>query len=318
MIITGDDTEEISHLRNNLFTEFEMKDLGRLKYFLGIEVLRSNGGIFISQRKYVLDLLAETGMLDCKPNNTPMIVNHKLKTVEGAKLADREKYQRLVGKLIYLAHTRPDIAYAVGVVSQFMHEPQTHHMEAVMRIVRYLKGSPGKGVVFKRNGHLQIEAFTDADWAGNQINRRSTAGYFTFVGGNLVTWRSKKQKVVALSSAEAEFRGIVKGITEILWLRKLMDEIGFPLKTPTKLFCDNEAAISISENPVQHDRTKHVEVDRHFIKEKIENRIVELPSIRSEDQLADILTKAVTGMIFESVLRKLSIEDPTAQLEGEC
>ena len=318
MIITGDDTEEISHLRNNLFTEFEMKDLGRLKYFLGIEVLRSNGGIFISQRKYVLDLLAETGMLDCKPNNTPIIVNHKLKIVEGAKLADREKYQRLVGKLIYLAHTRPDIAYAVGVVSQFMHEPQTHHMEAVMRIVRYLKGSPGKGVVFKRNGHLQIEAFTDADWAGNQVNRRSTAGYFTFVGGNLVTWRSKKQKVVALSSAEAEFRGIVKGIAEILWLRKLMDEIGFPLKTPTKLFCDNEAAISISENPVQHDRTKHVEVDRHFIKEKIENRIVELPSIRSEDQLADILTKAVTGMIFESVLRKLSIEDPTAQLEGEC
>ncbi|KAL4562996.1 hypothetical protein LXL04_027027 [Taraxacum kok-saghyz] len=292
-----DDTEEISHLRNNLFTEFEMKDLGRLKYFLGIEVLRSSGGIFISQRKYVLDLLAETGMLDCKPNNTPMIVNHKLKTVEGAKLADREKYQRLVGKLIYLVHTRPDIAYAVGVVSQFMHEPQTHHMEAVMRIVRYLKGSPGKGV---------IEAFTDADWAGNQVNRRSTAGYFTFVGGNLVTWRSKKQKVVSLSSAEAEFRGI------------LMDEIGFPLKTPTKLFCDNEAAISISENPIQHDRTKHVEVDRHFIKETIENRIVELPCIRSEDQLADILTKAVTGMIFESVLRKLSIEDPTAQLEGEC
>ncbi|KAJ8747842.1 hypothetical protein K2173_010051 [Erythroxylum novogranatense] len=224
MIITGDDVEEMEQLRGNLFKEFEIKDLGKLKYFLGIEVLRSRRGIFISQRKYVLDLLAKTGLMDCKLTETPIVVNHGLQIVDGAELADRERYQHLVGKLIYLSHTRPDVAYAVGVLSQFMHRPQVDHMEAALRVVRYLKGSPGRGVLFQNHGHLDVEAYTDADWAGNPVDRRSTSGYFTLVG--------------------------VKGAC--------------------RLRCDNRAAISISENPVQHDRTKHVEIDRHFIKEKLD------------------------------------------------
>ncbi|KAJ0625451.1 putative RNA-directed DNA polymerase [Helianthus annuus] len=318
MIITGNDKEEMIKLKESLFREFEMKDLGRLKYFLGIEVLRSKRGIFICQKKYILDMLAETGMIDCKPADTPMMVNHKLQMEEGAKLVEKERYQRLVGKLIYLSHTRPDIAYAVSVVSQFMHQPQIAHMGAVCRIMRYLKGTIGHGVLFKSNGHLKIQGYTDADWAGDKGDRRSTSGYFTLVGGNLVTWRSKKQKVVALSSAEAEFRGIARGLTEILWIRKLLTEVGFPPTEPTRIMCDNKAAIQISENPVQHDRTKHVEVDRHFIKEKLESGILELPFVRSEDQLADILTKAVNERIFSKCLNKLSIGDPTTQLEGEC
>nr|GEX83123.1 putative reverse transcriptase, RNA-dependent DNA polymerase [Tanacetum cinerariifolium] len=203
MIITGNDEEEMTRLRTNLFKEFEIKDLGRLKYFLRIEVLRSKQGIFICQKKYVLDLLVETGMIDCKPMDTPMMVNQKLYMKEKAKLAGKGMYQRIVGKLIYLSHTRPDIAYAVGVVSQFMHQPQTSHMKAVLRIIRYLKGTLGHGVLFKANGHLETQVYTDADWAGDKGNRRSTSDYFTLVGGNRVTWRSKKQKVVALSSAEA-------------------------------------------------------------------------------------------------------------------
>ena len=177
-------------------------------------------------------------------------------------------FLRRRGKLIYLAHTRLDIAYAVGIVSQFMHNPQVEHMDAAMKIVRYLKGSPGRGVFFKRNGNLEIQGYIDTDWAGNPNDIRSTFGYFTMVGGNLVTWRSKKQKVVALSSAESEFRGIARGLVEVIWLRKLMAEIGFQQKGAYRLLCDNKAAISISENPVQNDRTKHVEVDKHFIKEK--------------------------------------------------
>ncbi|KAJ0466424.1 putative RNA-directed DNA polymerase [Helianthus annuus] len=318
MIITGNDEEEMTKLKANLFKDFEMKDLGRLKYFLGIEVLRSEQGIFICQKKHILDLLAETGMIDCKPAETPMIANQKLYMEEGAKLADKDRYQRIVGKLIYLSHTRPDIAYAVGVVSQFMHQPQVAHMNAVWRIIGYLKGTVGHGVLFKANGHLRTEAYTDADWAGDKGNRRSTSGYFTLVGGNLVTWRSKKQKVVALSSAEAEFRGIAKGLAEVLWIRKLLSEVGFPPREASKIMCDNEAAIKISENPVQHDRTKHVEVDRHFIKEKLESKSIDLPFVRSADQLADILTKAVNGRILDKCLAKLNFGDPTIQLEGEC
>ena len=310
MIITGNDSEEIEVLKKNLGSEFEMKDLGYLKYFLGVEVMRSPQGIFINQKKYILDLLAETGMVDCKPAETPMATNHNLKINEESALADRGRYQRLVGKLIYLSHTRPDIAYAVSVVSQFMHHPQIDHMEAAVRIVRYLKGTFDHGVLFKRNDHLEIHGYTDADWAGNPVDRRSTAGYFTFVGGNLVSWRSKKQKVVALSSAEAEFRGIRSGLMEILWLRIVMNELGLLSPKTCQLFCDNKAAISISENPVQHDRTKHVEVDRHFIKENIEAGIIAFPFVRSGDQLADILTKAVGAKNFANVLRKLSIGNP--------
>lgn len=163
--------------------------------------------------------------------------------------------------------------------------------------------------MFSKNNHLSVEGYTDADWAGNVLDRKSTSGYFTFVGGNLVTWRSKKQKVVALSSAEAEFRGMAKGLCELLWLRRLLMEIGFGPSMEMNLFCDNKAAIDISQNPVQHDRTKHVEVDRHFIKQNLEEKIIRFPFVKSEDHLADILTKAVSGKNFHDSLDKLGIKD---------
>ncbi|CAL8993798.1 unnamed protein product [Prunus brigantina] len=292
-----------------LSREFEMKDLGDLKYFLGIEVARSANGICLSQRKYVLDLLAETGLLGCKPADTPIEMNHKLCEGMDQEPTNKEQYQRLVGRLIYLAHTRPDIAYVVSVVSQFMHSPNVSHRNAVDRILRYLKLAPGKGLMFSKNRDLEVVGYTDADWAGSITDRRSTSGYFTFVGGNLVTWRSKKQNVVSRSSAEAEYRGMAHGVCELLWIRRLLTELGFKPGKPMELHCDNKSAIDIAHNPVQHDRTKHVEVDRHFIKEKIEKKIIRLPFVKSEDQLADILTKAVCSRVFYDSLTKLGIGD---------
>ena len=178
-------------------------------------------------------------------------------------------------------------------------------MAAVLSILRYLKGTSNKGIFYSKNDNLDLIGYTDADWAGDGDDRKSTSGYFILVRGNLVTWKSKKQKVVALSSAEAEFRGIAKGVTEILWIRKLLGE----LDCHTGLYRDNKAAISISENSVQHDRTKHVEIDQHFIKEKLENKIIRLPFVRSKDQLADILTKAASSEAFNSTLYKLGIGD---------
>ncbi|KAK0581627.1 hypothetical protein LWI29_016112 [Acer saccharum] len=312
MIVTGNDDLEMTNLQSHLATEFEMKDLGVLRYFLGIEVARSKHGIFLSQRKYVLDLLTETGMLASKPADTLMDQNHKLCECldhPDQTPANKERYQRLVGKLIYLSHTRPDIAYAVSVVSQFMHAPTESHMDAVLRILRYLKGAPGRGLMFSKNEHLDIEGYTDADWAGNASDQRSTSGYFTFVGGNLVTWRSKKQTVVSRSSAEAEFRGIAQGITELLWLKNLLGDLGFHPKGSMKLYCDNKASVQIANNPVQHDRTKHVEIDRFFIKENIEEKIIEIPYVPSKDQLADILTKAINGRNFHDSISKLGMSD---------
>ncbi|CAL5428100.1 unnamed protein product [Camellia sinensis] len=309
MIVTGNDLDERKALQNHLAHEFEMKDLGLLKYFLGIEVSRSKRGIFLSQRKYALDLLKEVGMSACSPASTPMDENLKLSIHSNQVPTDKARYQRLVGRLMYLAHTRPDLAYVLSVVSQFMHSPSEEHMNAVIRILRYLKSSPGKGIMFTKGCNLEVEGYTDADWAGSIDDRRSTSGYFTFVGGNLVTWRSKKQEVVARSSAEAEYRGMAKGVCELLWIKSLMQDLHIKQTNPMRLYCDNKSACDIAHNPVQHDRTKHVEVDRHFIKEKLETKIIEVPHVRSQDQLADVLTKPVSSRAFNSCLVKLGMSD---------
>jgi len=291
IVITGDDTLEITRLKENLSKEFEVKDLGQLRYFLGIEIARSPKGIVLSQRKYVLDLLNDTGMLGCRPASTPIEQNHKL-CAQSREPVDKEKYQRLVGRLIYLCHTRPDITYAVSVVSRYMHDPRNGHMDAVYRILRYLKSSPGKGLWFKKNNHLNVEGYCDADWASCLDDRRSTSGYCTFVGGNLVSWGSKKQPVVSRSTAEAEYRAMSVCLSEMLWVMNLLSELKLG-KGPMKLWCDNRSTINIANNPVQHDRTKHVEIDRFFIKEKLDNGTLKLSHIASGEQVADCLTKGL-------------------------
>ncbi|RVW27695.1 Retrovirus-related Pol polyprotein from transposon RE1 [Vitis vinifera] len=183
-------TREVERLKKVLATEFEVKDLGQMRYFLGMEVARSRKGISISQRKYVLDLLTKTGMLGCKPSDTP--IKARKRTESDGKPVDRERYQRLVGRPIYLSHTRLDIAFAVSVVCQYMHSPKESHLEAVYKILRYSKGSPRRGLFFKKGDSKKVEIYTDADWAGSGKIRRSTIGYCTYVWGNLVTWRSKK------------------------------------------------------------------------------------------------------------------------------
>ncbi|KAI5323903.1 hypothetical protein L3X38_032976 [Prunus dulcis] len=275
MIVTGDDQAEMQNLQKYLASEFKMKSLGDLKYFLGIEVARSKHGIFLSQRKYILDL---TGMLDCKPVDTPSEQNHKLGLYPDEVHTDKERYQQFVGKLIYLSHTRPDIAYAVSVVSQCMHSPSEDHMGAVMRILRYLKVTPGKGLMFCKYGYTDVEG-------------------------------SKKQKVVSRSSTKAEYCGMAQGVCELLWLRRLFRDLGFGPQKPMDLYCDNKGAIVIAHNPVQHDRTKHMEVDRHFVKEKLGAEIISFPFISSEYQLANVLTKAVSTIVFLNSLDKLGMCD---------
>ncbi|KAL0552475.1 hypothetical protein IC582_011590 [Cucumis melo] len=172
-----------------------------------------------------------------------------------------------------------------------MQAPYEEHMEAVKRILRYLKTTPGKDLIFRKTDKKTIKAYTDSDWAGSVIDRKSTSGYCTFVWGNLVTWRSKKQSIMARSSAEAEYRAMSLGICEKIWLQKVLSDLHQKCETPLKLFCDNKAAISIANNPVQHDRTKHVEIDRHFIKERLDSESICIPYIPSSRQVADVPTK---------------------------
>ncbi|RVW74296.1 Retrovirus-related Pol polyprotein from transposon RE2 [Vitis vinifera] len=262
IVITSSDHDSIQKLKQHLFTHFQTKDLGKLKYFLGIEIAQSNSGVVLSQRKYALDILEETGMLDCKPVDTPMDSNVKLVPGQGEPLGDPGRYRRLVGKLNYLTITRPDISFPVSVVSQFLQLPCDSHWDAVIRILRYIKSTPGQG-------------------------------YCVFIGGNLISWKSKKQDVVSRSSAEAEYRAMALAICELIWLRHLLRELRFGKDEQMKLICDNQTALHIASNPVFHERTKHIEVDCHFIREKITSGCVATSFVNSNDQLADILTKSL-------------------------
>ena len=263
--------------------------------------------MFISQRKYILDLLKETSW-GCKPISTPIDNKCKLDTENGEPLKDINQFQRLVGKLIYLTVTRPDISFAVSQISKFMHAPRTPHLAAINRILRYLKRTPGKGVCMKNNDSNEICGYSDADYAGS-FDRKSTTGFCTFVGGNLVTWKSKKQNVTARSSAEAEYRAMASTASELTWIKQLLTDMGITNHSPMKMFCDNEAARHIASNPVFHERTKHIEVDCHFIREKIQSKEIETPFVKSEDQLADVFTKGLDPKPFEKNINKLGLID---------
>jgi len=194
---------------------------------LGIEVAHSKKGIFISQQKYIIDLLKETSKTACKPASTLIDPNLKLGNAEEDTAVDKEMYQRLVGRLIYLSHTRSNVAFA------------EIHLQAALRIVQYLKGTPGRGILFERDGNANLEAYIDADYARSIVDRRSTTRYCTFLGGNLVTWWSKKQNVVARSSAEVEFRAMTQGICELLWLKIILEDLRIKSDDPMRLYCDN-------------------------------------------------------------------------------
>ena len=246
-------------------------------------------------------------MIGSKPVDTPMDPNLKDNRREDSTPVERGSYQRLVGKLIYLSHTRPDIAFPVSVVSQHMHNPCEEHLEAVYRILRYLKMTPGLGLHFRKYNNRDLEVYTDSSWAGELTDRRSTSGYCTYVWGNLVTWRSKKQSVVSRSSAESEYRALALGICEGMWIKRLMNELRLESPESFKMYSDSQAAISIAKNPVHHDRTKHIEIDRHFISEKVNSKIIELNYIPTKKQIADILTKALPRTSFEEFKSKLGL-----------
>lgn len=309
IVITGNDHDGICQLKKHLCCHFQTKDLGKLKYFLGIEVAQSKIGIVISQRKYVLDLLEETSMLDCKPMDTPMDPNVKLVPGQGEPLKDPERYRRLVGRLNYLTLTRPDISFAVSVVSQFLQAPCNDHWDAVIRILKYLKRAPAQGLLYEDRGHHQIIGYSDADWAGSPSDRRSTSGYCILIGGNLISWKSKKQEVVARSSAEAEYRAMALATCELIWLKQLLQELRWKEIKSMKLICDNQAALHIASNPVFHERTKHIEVDCHFVRQKVESGCIVTDFVNSNAQLADMFTKSLRGPRIKYICGKLGAYD---------
>ncbi|XP_042752015.1 secreted RxLR effector protein 161-like [Lactuca sativa] len=216
-----------------------------------------------------MDILEDTGMLGCKPSKFPTEQNLKLNKGDNEDRIDANMYQRLVGRLLYLQATRPDITYSVNVLSQFVSDPRANHWRAVLR---YLKASLGHGILLPKDGSPDLVAYSDSDWLGCPYSRRSRIGYLLILGGAPVSWKSKKQSVVSRSSAEAEYRAMATTVCEILWVRWLLLELGLKVTTATPLLCDNQSTRHIAHNPVFHERMKHVEMDCFFVHERVESK----------------------------------------------
>ena len=286
-----------------------MKDLGELRYFLGLEVVRTSQGLFISHKKYVMDLLQEYGLVHTKPVKLPLNSQLKLAANFGVLLPEPNKYRRLVGKLLYLTLTRPDVSYPAQLLSQFFQSPTTEHMKAALQVLRYLKSSPGQGILMAYSSSAQLTAFCDSDWASCPDTRRSTTGYCILLGQSLVSWKSKKQSVVARSSAEAEYRSMAVTCCEVIWLLSLLKDLGIKDLTPVALKCDNQAALIlfIAANPVFHERTKYIDLDCHFVRDQFKAGLIHPSYVHTSQQLADIFTKALPVAQHQKPLSKLGV-----------
>ena len=293
----------------SLSADFAVKDLGKLHYFFGVEVTSRATGLVLTQKKYSLELLQRAGMLKCKPTTTPMSSTDKITAVDGELLspADATEYRSIVGGLQYLTITRPDISYAVNRVCQYLQAPRDTHWAAVKRILRYVQFTLTFGMHIRPTSSRVLSAFSDADWAGSPDDRRSTGGYAVFFGPNLIAWSARKQATVSRSSTEAEYKAVANATAEIIWVQSLLQELGLSQPQPPILWCDNIGATYLSANPVFHARTKHIEVDYHFVRERVSQKQLQIKFISSKDQLADIFTKPLPLPQFEACRRNLTL-----------
>ncbi|KAK6158321.1 hypothetical protein DH2020_005635 [Rehmannia glutinosa] len=267
IILAGNNIQEIEAIKAHLDAPFTIKDLGQLKYILGIEIARNKQGITLCQRKNALDLLIDSG----------------------DPLPDPSIYRRLVGRLLYLTITRPDLSYSIQTLSQFMSNPTSTHLTAAHRVLRYIKSTPGKGLFYSANSPLQLTGFCDEDWARCKETRRSINGFAIFLGDSLVSWKAKKQPTISRSSTEAEYREVSSISCEVQWLIYLLHDI---------------------------ERTKHIQLDCHFVREKIQEGLIKLIHIAAIHQTVDIVTKPLNPNLFQHFINKLSMTNIHAPLTG--
>ena len=327
LILVGKHLADKRKVKGTLSDRFEMKDLGDIKYCLGIQVDRDRIGrvIRLSQQRYIENVLRKFSMDQCNSISTPLDIGHRLSKSQSPQSKEEEEsmlsipYRQAVGSLMYaMIATRPDIAVAMGAVAQHMHNPGEAHWVAVKRIFRYLKGTADVCLSFSSHeGDSVLHGFVDSDWGGNSEERRSTSGYAFIFAGGAISWNSKKQPTVALSTTEAEYMAATQATKEAIWLRRFLEEIGFKQEGPTPIHSDSQGSIALIRNPVHHARTKHIDIQHHFVREKYESKEIEFFYCSTAEMPADILTKGLVKPKFEKCVSKLGlVRAPQGSLSG--
>jgi hypothetical protein len=309
LILTGSDSKLLNHVKISLKKKFEMTDLGFLHYFLGLQVFQTNEGIFLSHSKYACDLLHRFHMDNCKPTPSPSQYGVKLYATFTSPKFDATLYRQLVGSLLYLTHNRPDLSFVVGLVARYMKTPHESHWKAAKRILHYVRSTVQFGIHYNSGGTPLLVGFTNLYWAGDPDDQKSTAGYVFSLSSGPIYWACKKQQAIALSSAEEEYQATVNASQEALWLRQILSEFGFQHQHPTSLWCENQSAIKLAKDPVQHQRSKHIELHMHFIRNLIHDQVIEVLFFPTEDQFADIFTKSLIEAKFSKLRSMLGVQE---------
>ncbi|XP_014496773.1 uncharacterized protein LOC106758354 [Vigna radiata var. radiata] len=316
IVLVGNNATEIQNIINSLDSLFHIKNLGDLTYFLGLEVAWNISGIHLSQHNPSSSHRSWNAKL-C-PMPTPMAHSSRL-TSQGDLLNDEDasSYRRLIGLLIYLTNTRLDITFSVNNLSQFVSSPITLHQQAAHRILRYLKGSPGNGILLHNNNTNQLKAYSDSDWATCPESRKSITGYSIYFGNSIISWKSKKQQTVSKSSAEAEYRALATITCELQWLTYILHDLCILAVQPALIYCDNRSAIQIASNQVFHECNKHIEIDCHIVKDKLNDGLLKLLPISTTEQGANLFTKPLAPAVFKYLHSKLGMTNIYSQLKGD-
>nr|XP_025635493.1 uncharacterized protein LOC112729535 [Arachis hypogaea] len=324
IIIIGNSKEAIGQVIQQLNHKFALKDLGDLYYFFGIQVTKTNaGGLVLSQEKYVNDLLEMAEMENCKPCHTPLLSSNKFSAFGGSIFHNLKLYRSIVGSLQYLIVTCPELSYCVSRLSQFMHTPLDDHWKLVKRVLRYVSGTSGFGLHLHRTSIHSILAYSDSDWEGDLDDKKSTKGFCVFLGRNLVSWSSKKQGAAARSSTKAEYRAMADLVAELIWIKNLMVELRIPLQASPSIYCDNFSAVLLAANSILHSKSKHFEIDLHFVRDYVTSEVVQVTHVPGAVQLADALTKPLPSAVFLESRTKLMVKDleqyksPSVRLKEE-
>lgn len=309
LLVTESSLELIVEFKKEMSKVFEMSDLGLLSYYLGIEVLQHKDGITLRQERYANRIFQETGMEESNLVHIPMDAGLVMSKAQDEASVDETEFRKNIGCLRYLLHTRPDLAFSVGMLSRYMHQPKSSHAVALKQVLRYLKRTTSYGLTFKRASKMELVGYCDSSHNIDEDDGRSTTWHIFYLNNCPITWCSQKQETVALSSCEAEFMAATEAAKQAIWLQELLEEITETACDWVKICIDNKSAIALTKNPVFHGRSKHIHKRYHFIRECVENNQVDVQHVPRVDQKADILTKALGRTKFKEMRELVGVQD---------